>query len=182
MESKNVDKIECKYMTKDNFTACGMIIDAKFPVPIIDHRKVKYVSFAVINATEVKHNYTVEPRIAYIADSANHCIRLLSVASAYVSTVAGVCGEPGLVDGLYSVNKLNRPEMIGVDAEGNLFIYDAGNQLIRLMDTTGFMHTMIDGACRLDRNMPTPKIPFDLILRGTVCYKNWKRPVIEEEH
>jgi len=69
--------------------------------------------------------------------------------------------------------------MVGVDAEGNLFIYDAGNKMIRLMDTAGFMHTMIDGACRLDRNMPTPKIPFDLILRGTVCYKNWKRTVIE---
>ena len=102
IENKNKDKIECKYMTKENYTACGMIIDQNFPVPIIDHTKVKYVSFAVINATSVEKNYTVEPRIAYIADSANHCIRLLSVASAYVSTVAGVCGDPGLADGPFS--------------------------------------------------------------------------------
>jgi hypothetical protein len=72
--------------------------------------------------------------------------------------------------------------MVGADAEGNLFIFDAGNKLIRMMDTNGIMHTMIDGACRLDRLMPTPDIPFDLTLRGTVCYKVWKRKVIEIEH
>jgi hypothetical protein len=72
--------------------------------------------------------------------------------------------------------------MVGVDAEGNLFIFDAGNKLIRMMDTNGLMHTMIDGACRLDNLMPTPDIPFNLILRGTVCYKLWKKQLIEIEH
>ena len=72
--------------------------------------------------------------------------------------------------------------MIGIDALGNLFIYDGGNKLLRMIDTSGGVTTLIDGACRLDDNMPTPKIPFKLELRGSVCYKKWKRTVIEKDH
>lgn len=71
---------------------------------------------------------------------------------ASVTTIAGICGTPGHADGLYSVNKLNRPEVVGTDAEGYLFIYDAGNGMIRMLDLFGYLHTMIDGACREDFN------------------------------
>ena len=72
--------------------------------------------------------------------------------------------------------------MEGADAEANLFIFNARNKLIRMMETNGIMHTMIDGACRLDTLMHTPDIPFELTLGGTVGYKVWKRKVIEIEH
>lgn len=67
-----------------------------------------------------------------------------------MSTVAGVCGTKGLVDGPLTVNLLNKPQMVGVDAQGYLFIYDAGNGMIRMMDPTGQVTQMIDGTCRLD--------------------------------
>ena len=91
--------------------------------------------------------------------------------------MAGVCGRPGHVDGVYTANKLNRPEVVGVDAQGYLFIYDAGNEVVRMVDLDGVMHTLIDGACRRDKTMPTPDIPFDLELRGMVCYKRWSRAI-----
>jgi hypothetical protein len=43
---------------------------------------------------------------------------------------------------------LNSPEMVGIDSFGYLFIYDAGNKAIRMMEPNGYLHTLIDGACR----------------------------------
>ena len=66
-----------------------------------------------------------------------------------------------------------------MSADGTMFIYDGGNKVIRMMDTSGNVQTMIDGSCRLDLNMPVPIIPFHLKLRGSVCYKKWVRTTIE---
>lgn len=56
-----------------------------------------------------------EQRLIYIADTANHCIRLLTVAQAHVRTVSGVCGTPGNKDGVFTKNLLNWPEVVGID-------------------------------------------------------------------
>lgn len=112
-------------------TPCGLVVtkDQIGETPIIDHKRVKYISF--LQQQFYKKDPVADdgsdPRVAYIADTENHCIRQLSVQQAYVSTVAGVCGSPGHVDGPFTQNKLNRPELVGVDAEGYIFIYDAGN-------------------------------------------------------
>ena len=97
-----------------------------------------------------------------MADAGNHCIRRIVTRQANVDTVAGVCGKPGFVDGIFSINKLNRPSMIGMDRSGNLFIFDMGNKKIRMLDTNGEMFTMLDGACREDNTMPILDPPFDL--------------------
>ena len=118
-----------------------------------------------------------EDRIVYVADTKNHCIRKVVLQQRNVETVAGVCGRPGFVDGVFTTNKLFRPEVVGVDAQGYLFIYDAGNEVVRMVDLDGNMHTLIDGACRSDHTMPNPAIPFDLEVRGMVCYKRWSKSV-----
>lgn len=112
-----------------------------------------------------------EPREIYVADAGNHCIRRITVRQANVDTVAGVCGSAGFADGVLSVNKMDRPSMVGMDKLGNLFIFDSGNKKIRMMDTTGEVFTLLDGSCREDKTMPTLDPPFDLQLRGMVCYK-----------
>ena len=43
-----------------------------------------------------------------------------------------------------------------------------------MLDTNGEMFTLIDGACREDNTMPILDPPFDLQIRGTVCYKKWR--------
>ena len=53
--------------------------------------------------------------MVYVADTKNHCIRRIVLKQRNVETVAGVCGRPGLVDGVFTTNKLNRPEVVGVD-------------------------------------------------------------------
>ena len=44
------------------------------------------------------------------------------------------------------------------------------------------VHTMIDGACRQDFNQANKSLPFEVELRNMVCYKAWKRTVIEIDH
>ena len=46
-----------------------------------------------------------------------------------------------------------------------------------MVDLDGVMHTLIDGACRSDNTMPNPAIPFDLEIRGMVCYKRWSKSI-----
>mmetsp|Transcript_25572 Transcript_25572/g.31929 ORF Transcript_25572/g.31929 Transcript_25572/m.31929 type:complete len:85 (-) Transcript_25572:247-501(-) len=71
---------------------------------------------------------------------------------------------------------MNRPSMIGMDKIGNIFFFDSGNKKYRMIDhDTREVFTLIDGACREDRTMPVLDPPFDLQIRGTVCYKRWKK-------
>lgn len=101
-------RTDCIYGNSLNFTTynkdlpldklspnpCGMIINSGTE-SIIDHRRVKYISFAK-DLKDFKYAPDEEPRVAYIADTDNHCIRQLSVDQAYVSTIAGICGSPGI--------------------------------------------------------------------------------------
>lgn len=107
---------------------------------------IKYISFANLSPLERNYQYPVgiDPRIIYIADSGNHCIRRLIVSDANIDTFAGVCGTPGFKDGPLGINLLNTPEVVGVDVFGNVFIYDAHNHYIRMVNvTTGVMSTLI---------------------------------------
>lgn len=67
----------------------------------------------------------------YVSDVYNHCIRAIS-PSGTVSTVAGVCGDPGYEGdrGPATAATLKRPYGIEV-FEGVLYITDTGNQVIR---------------------------------------------------
>ena len=46
-----------------------------------------------------------------------------------------------------------------------------------MVDLDGVMHTLTDGACRSDKTLPNPAIPFDLEIRGMVCYKRWSKSI-----
>jgi len=48
-----------------------------------------------------EHDMEIDPRIVYIADMGNHCIRRIVIKQANVDTFAGICGVPGFKDGLY---------------------------------------------------------------------------------
>ena len=40
-----------------------------------------------------------DTEILYIADKDNHCIRKMNLTSKVTSTYAGICGNPGFLDG-----------------------------------------------------------------------------------
>ncbi|PCH69110.1 MAG: hypothetical protein COC01_02140 [Bacteroidetes bacterium] len=78
----------------------------------------------------------------YIADTYNHRIRLIDT-SGVISTIAGTGTEGFAGDGSPATSaQLNRPYGIHVDAYGNIYIADASNQRIRLIDTSGVISTI----------------------------------------
>jgi sugar lactone lactonase YvrE len=70
----------------------------------------------------------------YIADRGDHTIRLLD-ASGNHSILAGTSGTAGSLDGETAKATFNLPTGIAVDSAGNVYISEAGNHLIRKIDT-----------------------------------------------
>jgi uncharacterized protein (TIGR03437 family) len=78
----------------------------------------------------------------YIADAANHRVRKVTPAGA-ISTVAGN-GHPGFSgdNGPASAAQLNQPYDLALDAAGNLYIADYGNQRVRAIGADGNITTV----------------------------------------
>ena len=81
----------------------------------------------------------------YIADAANHRVRKVTPAGV-ISTVAGN-GHPGFSgdNGPASSAQLNQPYDLAMDAAGNLYIADYGNQRVRAIGTNGNITTVAGG-------------------------------------
>ncbi|HEY9004240.1 MAG TPA: hypothetical protein VIM89_22990 [Mucilaginibacter sp.] len=78
----------------------------------------------------------------FIADYGNNLIREIVAATNTVKTIAGN-GIPGYVDGAaIKTAEFNGPSSIAVDASGNLFIADRGNNTIRKMTPAGTVSTV----------------------------------------
>jgi|GEM_PF-665954 uncharacterized protein (TIGR03437 family) len=99
----------------------------------------------------------------FIADASGHCVRKVSatatgisgstsLANGVITTVAGLCepftflgdgsfgGDGGPATG--STARLNSPFGLALDAAGNLYIADSGNNRIRKVDTGGIITTV----------------------------------------
>lgn len=74
----------------------------------------------------------------YIADAGNHVIRRL--VGGAVSTIAGRSGVSGSNDGTASAARFSQPAGLALDARGDLWIADRGNQTIRFL-SDGFVST-----------------------------------------
>jgi hypothetical protein len=68
--------------------------------------------------------------IMYIADSGNHCIRKID-RDGFVSTVIGIPGRSGYVDGVPDDALFNTPTGVAVDEEGTIYIADNKNRCVR---------------------------------------------------
>jgi sugar lactone lactonase YvrE len=82
--------------------------------------------------------------VIYVADTVNNTIRSLSITgtNCVVTTVAGLGGAPGFVDGVGAVARLNTPEGITMDSAGTIFFTDTGNDVIREMTFNGSTWTV----------------------------------------
>jgi len=65
----------------------------------------------------------------YVADAGNNKIRKIT-PQGVVSTLAGN-GTAGLMDGKFTDSEFNQPAGIAIDKNGNLFVGDTGNNVIR---------------------------------------------------
>jgi len=76
----------------------------------------------------------------YVADNGNNKIREIT-PQGMASTLAGN-GTPGAVNGKGPDVSFTSPNGLTVDAAGNVYIADSGNQLIRKISTTGVVTTI----------------------------------------
>ena len=86
--------------------------------------------------------FDIRSGILYIADENNHRVRAI-YPSGVVQTVAGT-GAPGFSGdgGLGVAAQLKYPSGVAVDAVGNVYIADTGNNRIRMLTTAGLISTV----------------------------------------
>jgi len=78
----------------------------------------------------------------FVADTANHAIRVVTPAGV-VTTLAG--GQSGCSDGVGAAAKFNAPNGIAVDADGNVYVTDLLNCGIRTVSSNGVVTTLASG-------------------------------------
>lgn len=76
----------------------------------------------------------------YIADFGNNTIRKISTSGA-VTTLAGLAGYSGRADGVGSAARFSGPAGVAVDASGNVYVADGGNNVIRKVSPVGVVST-----------------------------------------
>ena len=82
----------------------------------------------------------------YIADTGNGRIRKVDT-SGVITTIAGKGNGSALGDGGSALNaQLSNPSDVAVDASGNIYIADVGNNAVRKVDTTGKITSILHGA------------------------------------
>jgi sugar lactone lactonase YvrE len=77
----------------------------------------------------------------YVADEDNHTIRMISSAGE-VTTLAGLAGHPGYRDGVGTAARFNQPVSVAVDADGNVYVGECGNNTIREVSPAGVVTTL----------------------------------------
>jgi sugar lactone lactonase YvrE len=79
--------------------------------------------------------------VLYVADTLNHTVRAIT-PDGEVSTVAGAAGQNGFANGPAADARFDEPAGIAVDAEGNVFVSDRWNRVIRRIAPNGTVSTL----------------------------------------
>ena len=77
----------------------------------------------------------------YVADENNGTIRVIATDGS-VTTLAGLAGTTGRVDGTGSQARFDHPAGVALDSDGNVYVADYGNQLIRRVTRAGLVTTV----------------------------------------
>jgi sugar lactone lactonase YvrE len=77
----------------------------------------------------------------FVADGGNHTIRKITPRGE-VSTFAGLAGSNGFANGLGSAARFNAPCGVAVDDNGNVYVADTGNHIIRKITAAGDVSTL----------------------------------------
>lgn len=110
-------------------------------------------------------NYIIADALGnlYVSDAGNNRIRKISV-SGQVTTIAGT-GIPGYKDGSVATAQFNFPGGIAIDKQGNLYIIDRGNFLIRKITSAGEVSTVAGSGVQGDKDGNSGEAQFNLDTR-----------------
>lgn len=78
----------------------------------------------------------------FIADTGNHTVRRVVLATGVVTTLAGTAGQSGSADGAGAAARFNSPTGIAADAANRTWVADAGNNTIRAVSAAGTVTTL----------------------------------------
>jgi sugar lactone lactonase YvrE len=95
----------------------------------------------------------------YVGDSNNGAIRKVTRAGV-VTTVAGVPGSQGHVDGTVATARFTSPMGVAFDRFDNLYVADAHNQAIRKITPAGVVTTLAGTGARGNTNGPGTQATF----------------------
>jgi sugar lactone lactonase YvrE len=107
----------------------------------------------------------------YVADAFNNTIRKVTSAGV-VTTLAGTAGVTGSADGTGAAAQFSLPQGVAVDAAGNLYVSDGGNNTIRRITAAGVVTTLagVAGtAGAIDGTGPTAEFnsPYGIAVDGS---------------
>jgi sugar lactone lactonase YvrE len=88
----------------------------------------------------------------YVADTENALLRKV-LPDGTVKTLAGGVGNAGYANGTNAVARFSNPQGVTVDASGNIYVADTGNQVIRRVTAAGLVSTVTNGLARF----PSPR-------------------------
>jgi len=79
----------------------------------------------------------------FVSDSLNHTVRKIVIATATVSTIAGMAGVTGAADGIAVNARFYRPSGIEIDSGGSVYVADTYNSTLRKISPTGDVSTIV---------------------------------------
>jgi sugar lactone lactonase YvrE len=83
----------------------------------------------------------------YVAEPASATIRKVTPQGA-VTTLAGATGAVGYADGQGAAARFNAPSRLDADTQGNLYVTDTGNSVVRKVTASGTVGTLAgNGTC-----------------------------------
>lgn len=99
----------------------------------------------------------------YFTEMGNNDVRKVSFDTQGNATVSLVAGQlaPGAANGLGAAASFSHPSGIAIDAQGNLYVADGGNNLIRRIDPSGNVTTIAGDGTPGDRDGKGTAAEFD---------------------
>jgi hypothetical protein len=106
----------------------------------------------------------------YVADNGNNTVRKIAPGGV-VTTFAGSAGVSGSAGGTGPAASFSSPAGVGADSSGNVYVADAGNDLIRMINPAGFV-TTVAGVAGFADNVDGLAANARFYSSGDVCVDN----------